>query len=81
MILPLYGKVQSCNSTYDVQNKNAIMHQYNNTIDCVNKKCRDAVNQFVDAAKLATDGLTSILNKEEFKFSTYVSCIDRKYMI
>ena len=69
--LASYGKALLCRSTYDV---NAItQHQYNNSINCANQKCLDAVDQFKTAAEFTINKLALILNKEEFKFRYNVS--------
>ena len=72
------GNVHSCNSTYYTKNKTAIDQQYNNTIDYSNQKYVEARQKFIDTARLTTNELSSMINKEEFKFvsvndkSTYV---------
>ena len=66
-----YGEKLSCRSTYDV--KNITQYQYDDSINCPNQKCPDAVNQFRNVAASTTNKLASIINKEEFKFRYNVS--------
>ena len=73
IIAVLYGKAQCCDNIYDAKD------QYTNTIDCINNKnCLDAVKQFRDAAALTTNQSTSIIDKEELKFSFKVSFNNRR---
>ena len=74
IIAVLYGKAQCCDNIYDTKDPS-----YANTIDCTNNKnCLDAVKQFRDAAALTTNQSTSIINKEELKFSFKVSLNSRR---
>ena len=72
IIAVLYGKAQCCDSDDAVD-------QYTNTIDCANNQnCLVAINQFRDAAALTTNQSTSIIDKEELKFSFKVSFNNRR---
>ena len=75
IIAVLYGKAQCCDS-------DDAMDQYTNTIDCTNnKKCKEAVKQFCEVSALTTNQSTSIIDKEELKFSFKVSLMIGEHKI
>ena len=78
--MELYGKVQCCNSTYDIGNITGIRQQYNSHIDCSNA-CMNAVNQSRSEAALITNKLSTMINSRVFIFNHTVSFNDRNVAI